>query len=170
MSLEEGASLTIITVMVGVTTAVMTTFTVYYRKKQYEAASKQVNLTALVDVFHLLNNESHRNARRAVYKFHRDILDGKSRLEEEIEQQIATVRSDFEMIGTFIRNGLLSKDVFLDAYWDTTLVCWNALEDNIAAERKMRRNSHYMANFEYLANEAKLYKEKYAPRESVQPY
>jgi hypothetical protein len=170
MSLEEGASLTFITIMVGVTTAIMATATVYLRKKQYEAASKQVRLTALMDVFHLLNNESHRKARQKVYKHHRDTLDGKSPGEEEIHDELATVRADFDMIGTFIRNGLLSKDVFLDAYWDTTLVCWNALEDNIKRERKKRQNSHYMANFEYLANEAKIYKEKYAPRESLEPY
>ncbi len=170
MSLAEEASLTLITIMVGITSAVMATATVYLRKKQYEAAARQVNLTALMDVFHILNNESHRKARHAVYKYHRDILDGKSRNDEDISEQIAMVRSDFDMIGTFVRNKLLSKDAFLDAYWDTTLVCWNALYDNIMTERKMRQNNHYMANFEHLASEAKLYKEKYASRESVQPY
>ena len=170
MSLEEEASLTLITIMVGVTTAIMAILTVYLRKKQYEAASKQVSLTALMDVFNLLHNETHRKARHVVYKYHRDILDGKSRIEEEIDQEMATVRSDFDMIATFIRNGLLSKDVFLDAYWDTTLVCWNALEDNIKNERAKRQNGHYMANFEHLAKEAGLYKKKYAPHETIQPY
>jgi hypothetical protein len=170
MSLEEGTSLTLITIFVGITTAIMTTATVYLRKKQYEAASKQVRLTALMDVFHLLNNETHRRARRTVYKYHRDLLDGKSRDEEEVHEEIATVRADFDMIGTFIRNGLLSKDVFLDAYWDTTLVCWNAVEENVKNERRLRQNSHYMANFEHLAAYAKEYKEKYAPKDSIQPY
>lgn len=170
MSLEEGASLTLITIMVGITTAIMTTFTVYFRKKQYDVANKQVQLTALMEVFRLLNNESHRKARQAVYKYHRDTLDGKNRSEEEVHQEIAMVRSDFDMIATFIRNGLLSKDVFLDAYWDTTLVSWNALQENIMAERKQRQNNHYMANFEHLVLLAREYKEKYAPRESIQPY
>lgn len=170
MSLEEGASLTLITIMVGITTAIMTTFTVYFRKKQYDVTNKQVKLTALMEVFRLLNNEVHRKARQVVYKHHRDKLDGKSINEDEAHEAIAMVRSDFDMIATFIRNSLLPKDVFLDAYWDTTLVCWNALEENIMAERRMRRNNHYMANFEYLATVAKEYKEMYAPRESVQPY
>jgi uncharacterized protein YqgQ len=170
MSLEEGASLTLITIMVGVTTAIMATFTVYFRKKTYDVANKQIQLTALMEVFRLLNNESHRKARQIVYKRHRDALDGKSQNDDDVHQEIAMVRSDFDMIGTFIRNKLLSTDVFLDAYWDTTLVCWNALKENIMAERKMRSNNHYMANFEYLAGVAKEYKEKYAPRESVQPF
>lgn len=170
MSLEEGASLTLITVIVGITTAIVTTVTVYFRKKQYEVADKQFQLTALMEVFRLLNNESHRKARRVVYKHHRDVLDGKPHNEGEIHEEIAMVRSDFDMIATFISNRLLTKEIFLDAYWDTTLVCWNALADNIMAERKLRQNNHYMANFEHLASLAREYKEKYASRESVQPY
>ena len=170
MSLQEGSFLTIITIMVGVTTAIMTTVTVYFRKKQYEVANKQIQLTALMEVFHLLNNDTHRKARQVVYKDHRSRLDGDRTNEEEIRQEIAMVRSDFEMIGTFVRNNLLSYEVFLDAYWDSTISCWNALEDNIMAERKMRRNNRYMANFEYLVGVAKEYKEKYAPNESIQPF
>lgn len=170
MSLEQGATLTIITIMVGVTTTIVTTVTVYFRKKQYDVASKQVQLTALMEVFHLLNNDTHRKARQVVYKHHRSALDGESASEEEIRQEIAMVRSDFEMIGTFVKNNLLSSEVFFDAYWDTTISCWNALEENIMAERKLRRNNRYMANFEYLSGVAKEYKEKYAPDESIQPF
>lgn len=170
MSLGEGASLTLITVIVGFTTAIVTIVTVYFRKKQYEVADKQFHLTALMEVFRLLNNESHRKARKIVYRYHRDLLDGKPRNEEEVHEEIAMVRSDFDMIATFITNKLLAEEVFLDAYWDTTLVCWNALADNIARERKMRQNDHYMANFEHLASLAREYKDKYASRESIQPY
>jgi hypothetical protein len=170
MSLEQGTNLALITIMVGATTAIMTTVTVYFRKKQYEVATKQVHLTALMDVFHLLNNDTHRKARQAVYKHHRSRLDGEKTNEEEIRQEIAMVRSDFEMIGTFVRNNLLSAEVFLDAYWDTTISCWNALEENIMTERKLRRNNRYMANFEHLAGVAREYKEKHAPDESIQPF
>lgn len=165
----EEVSFAAIAVIVGAASAIISTATIYYRKKQFEVTSKQYNLNALLEVFQLLNNESHRMARQAVYKHHRDILDGKS-VDQDISQQMATVRSDFDMIGVFVKNDLLSKEVFLNAYWDTTLVCWNALEDNIAEERKMRWNQNYMANFEYLASEAKLYKEKYMSSESIQPY
>lgn len=170
MSLEEGTTLTIITIMVGVTSAIMTTVTVYFRKKQYDVAKKQVQLTALMEVFHLLNNDTHRKGRQVVYKYHRSRLDGEKTNEGEIGQEIAMVRSDFEMIGTFVKNNLLSSEVFLDAYWDTTISCWNALEDNIMAERRLRKNNRYMANFEYLSGVAKEYKEKYAPDESIQPF
>ena len=160
---------TTITIIVAFASAAVSAFAIYYRKKQYEVTSKQYSLNALMEVFHLLNNETHRMARQAVYRHYRERADGKSE-SDEVSQQIAMVRSDFDMIGTFIRNGLLSKDIFLDAYWDTTLVCWKALEDNIRKERKLRQNQNYMANFEYLASEAQLYKEKYLPRESAEPY
>ena len=94
MSLEEGATLTIITIMVGVTTAIMTTVIVYYRKKQYDVANKQVQLTALMAAFHLLNNDTHRTARQVVYKDHRIRLDGEKTNDEEIRQEIALVRSN----------------------------------------------------------------------------
>jgi hypothetical protein len=165
----EEVPLTAIAVIVGAASALVSTATIYYRKKQYEIAKKQYDLTALFEVFQVLNNESHRMARQAVYRRHRDIMDGKS-VEQDTSQQMAMVRSDFDMIGVFVRNDLLSKEVFLNAYWDTTLVCWNALKDNIAEERKIRGNQNYMANFEYLASEAKLYKEKYLPSESIRPY
>ncbi|AFU60300.1 MAG: hypothetical protein QXX64_03955 [Nitrososphaera sp.] len=166
----EEVPLTAIAVIVGTATAVISAFTIYYRKKQYEIMAKQYNLNALLEVFQLLNNETHRKARQAVYRYHRSRLDGKNPDEEEVGQEIAMVRSDFDMIGTFIRNELISKEVFLDAYWDTTLICWDALKDNIAKERELRQNQHYMANFEHLAYEARQYKEKYMPRESVEPY
>ncbi|HKU49872.1 MAG TPA: DUF4760 domain-containing protein [Nitrososphaera sp.] len=170
MSLEEGTTLTIITVLVAATTAIMTTVTVYFRKKQYDVTRSQVQLTGLMEVFHLLNNDTHRKARQIIYKHHRSRLNGEKTNEEEIHQEIAMVRSDFEMIGTFVKNNLLSSEVFLDAYWDTTISCWNALEENVMMERKLRRNSRYMANFEHLAGVAKEYKEKYAPDESIQPF
>jgi uncharacterized protein YqgQ len=166
----EEVSFTAIAVTVGIASAVISAFTIYFRKKQYEVTAKQYNLNALLEVFQLLNNDTHRKARQAVYRHHRSKLDGKNPNEEDVHQEIAMVRSDFDMIGTFIRNELIPKEVFLDAYWDTTLVCWNALEDNIRKEREIRQNQHYMANFEYLASEAKQYKEKYMPRESVEPY
>lgn len=168
--MAEELSLTAIAIMVGIASAAISAFTIYYRKKQFEITSKQYELNALLEVFQLLNNEAHRKARQVVYNYHRNLLDGKNPLEDEVGQEIAMVRSDFDMIGTFIRNELISKDVFLDAYWDATLVCWNALDDNIGRERKMRQNQHYMANFEHLAAEAQKYKEKYMPRESVEPY
>jgi len=163
-------SLISLTVIVGVASAIVSLFTVYYRKKQYEVTDKQLNLTALLQVFQLLNNESHRTARQVVYRYYKNRLDGKATSDEEISQQIAMVRSDFDMIGTFVRNRLLSKEVFLDAYWDTTIMCWNALVDNVMSERKLRQNQKYMTNFEYLASEARQYKEKYLPRELVEPY
>lgn len=166
----QDASLTAIAVIVGIASAVISTVTIYFRKKQYEVTAKQYNLNALLEVFQLLNNEAHRKARQSVYKYHRSVLDGKNPSEGEVSLEIAMVRSDFDMIGTFVRNELIAKDVFLDAYWDTTLVCWNALEDNIKKEREMRQNRHYMSNFEYLASEARQYKEKNMPRESVEPY
>jgi uncharacterized protein YqgQ len=166
----QDVSLTAIAIIVGIASAVISTVTIYFRKKQYEITAKQYNLTALLEVFQLLNNEAHRKARQAVYRHHRSELDGKKPDEGEVGQEIAIVRGDFDMIGTFIRNELISKEVFLDAYWDTTLVCWNALEDNIRKERELRQNQHYMANFEYLASEARRYKDKYMPRESVEPY
>jgi len=166
----QGDSLFAITILVGIATAIISAFTVFYRKKQYEVNAKQLNLNAYLEVFKLLNDESHRRARRTVYRHHRARLDGKDLDQEEVSEALAMVRSDFDMIGTFIRNHLLSKDVFLDGYWDTTILCWNALEENIREERQKRQNSHYMANFEYLAAQAQEYKEKYMPKESVHPY
>jgi len=67
MSLGEEASLTLITILAGVTSALMAILHVYFRKKQCEAA-KQVSLTALMEVFQMLNNEMRRKARQIAYK------------------------------------------------------------------------------------------------------
>ena len=95
MSLEEGASLTLITIMVGIATTVVATFTVYFRKKQYEVANKQIQLTALMEVFRLLNNEVHRKARQMVYKHHRDVLDGKDLAPDNDDQY------ELRMLGSY---------------------------------------------------------------------
>ena len=38
-------------------------------------------------------------------------------------------------IGSFVRNGLVSKDLFFDVFWNTTIRCWNASKEFIGYRR-----------------------------------
>jgi len=60
---EEG-SFTAIAIIIGIASAIISAFTIYFRKKQYQITSKQYNLIALLEVFKLLNNETRRKARQ----------------------------------------------------------------------------------------------------------
>lgn len=91
--------------------------------------------------------------------------------EDEIPNNAAMVRADIDELGLLVKNGLIPKDVFLSAYWNTVIISWKALKDNIAEERKRRRYPQYMSFFEELCGEADYYAKKIGvDTDNVKPY
>lgn len=158
----------IITDIAGVAIVGLVIVTVYYQKRERK-------FDGMMEVFKLLNGKEQRESRLKLFEaFHmykktNDLGLYQSELYREyVERTI----DDMDEIGSLVRNGLVSKDLFLDVFWNTTIRCWNASREFVDYRRSSRHFPHYMINFETLAKEAELYGKKYhghATNSSVEP-
>lgn len=65
-----------------------------------------------------------------------------------------------DQMGLLIDDGLLDEVMFLKAYWNTVLVSWKALEENINQERSKRTGyKSYMKNFQELKDKARRFRD-----------
>lgn len=136
----------------------------YYPRKQHRTS-------ALLEVFKLLNREEARTYRMHLYRDHYHRLRNIDYLRPlDLDVMSATVRADFDQIGSLVREGLIPKTPLLRAYWATIILSWNALSDNIQQERQKRQSPSYMTNFEDLYGLAEKYKRKHHNDEPVKPY
>src|SRR5881296_3474104 len=118
---------------------------------------RHLDLNSTLEVFKILNNHKHRLAREIVYCAY------KSEDEHVFEREpyhaaAAMVRADMDQVGLLIEDGLLDENKFLKGYWNTVLLAWRALEENIIQERSIRRYDNYMKKFEELSNSARKYR------------
>jgi len=130
---------------------------------------------ALIEVFKLLNDNAHRNARRRVHRLRnassieqkREILyDMNACRKDDLDPKIEAihteskeiVKADFEQIGALVKQQLVPQDDFIEIYWHTIILSWNDLDGEI---KKMKvANPSYMRNFGDLKIKADEYREK----------
>lgn len=134
--------------------------------------NRHTKLSALLEVFKLLNDEDARNYRKFLFMdlYYREHNEQSSRNPEQFDELAQKVRADFDQVGSLVREKLVPKNAFLRVYWDTTIRSWNALHTNVMNERNVRNNTTYMENFEWLNRKANEYKARHHPNESVEPY
>ena len=126
-------------------------------------------LLVLIEVLRILRNEDNRKARRVVYHtFLEYKISKNSKIfqKPKIKNLIDLVKGDFDEIGFWMSIGLLKKEPFFALYSDTIRRCWISLKNNIIIERKLRNKKNskktsevFMNYFEYLANQAKKYRD-----------
>ncbi|HEV2193737.1 MAG TPA: hypothetical protein VGR54_08990 [Nitrosopumilaceae archaeon] len=135
---------------------------------------KQNQTTLILDVFKLLNDDEHRNARKLTYEAYRKFKTSNDITifdDESHYRFISMTASDFDHVGSLIKNSTSIKKVFFDIYADTVIICWKALEEHIKAERNKRKANFYMKFFEWLANEAITYWHQNRQNEPIpEPY
>ncbi len=138
--------------------------------EQQRQAQEGLNfITAMLEVFKLLNDERHRNARREVFKM--KVLNvSKDGLPADYEDNAALVRADFDQIGGLVKSGLVPKELFMLSYADTTLRVWSALKDNLMEEREKRKQPAFQELFEWLYVEAQKWWDIHHPNEPVHLY
>jgi hypothetical protein len=115
---------------------------------------KQNQLNGLMEAFKLLNDENHRKARGDIYSAFKAYQDKNDISVFANKSSVEIVRSDFDQMGSLIKNKTIQKDGFLEAYGETSYRCWNALKAHIEEERIKRNFNHYMENFQWLSDQA----------------
>lgn len=158
----------IITDIAGVAIVGLVIVTVYYQKRERK-------FDGMMEVFKLLNGKEQRESRLRLfeaYHMYKKTNDLGLYQSELYREYVERTIDDMDEIGSLVRNGLVSKDLFLDVFWNTTIRCWNASREFVDYRRSSRHFPHYMINFETLAKEAELYGKKYhghATNSSVEP-
>jgi hypothetical protein len=131
--------------------------TVYYQKRERK-------FDGMMEVFKLLNGTEQRESRSKLfeaYHMYKKTKDLGIFQTEIYRKYVERTIHDMDEIGSLVRNGLVSKGLFFDVYWNITVRCWNASKEFIGYRRSSRQFPHYMLNFETLAREAELYGKKY---------
>ncbi len=126
-------------------------------------------LIVLIEVMRILRNEENRKARRIVYTTYLQYKKNKNLnifKKPKNKSFIDLVKGDLDEIGFWMSIGLLKKEPFFSLYSDTVRRSWIALKPNIVFERKQRKEKNsknkstiFMNYFEYLANQAKKYRD-----------
>jgi hypothetical protein len=134
---------------------------------------KRQRLYAIKEAFEILNKPEHRKAREIVYNALRAYESGQSDIfkNETVKPSAAMVRADLDQIGAFIHYGLIPKNIFLEVYWNTVLICWKALENDINYQREKRGFPYYMHYFQQLKESAEVYwKENHPETKEIRVY
>ncbi|VVC05239.1 Uncharacterised protein [uncultured archaeon] len=157
---EDTKSLVQATWILALSTSVVGISTVISVILYMRDRDRQNQTTLTLEVFKLLNDDVHRNARKLTYEAHR-----KSKTNNDITifddeahyRFISTTASDFDLVGSLIKNSPSIKKIFFDIYAETVIICWKSLEEHIKAERNKRKTNFYMKFFEWLNGEAITY-------------
>ena len=123
-------------------------------------------------VFQLLDDNSHRNARRRIVNLYGEedeyrkekIFKLMGLSEDEIQRKEAIlkesqeiVKADFDQIGSLIKNKEIPKNVFIKIYWHEVLKCWQVLDKDIKKIQNDLNDEKYMENFKHLNDIATKY-------------
>lgn len=152
----------------GVAIVGLVIVTVYYQKRERK-------FDGMMEVFKLLNGTEQRESRLKLFEAYHMYKKTKDLgiFQTDINRTyVERTIHDMDEIGSLVRNGLVSKGLFFDVFWNITVRCWNASKEFIGYRRSTRQFPHYMINFETLAKEAELYGKKYhghASDSSVEP-
>lgn len=147
-----------------------------HEKESIDLQKKQNRFAALIELFKLLNDNAHRNARRRCINLYGvneelkqwNILEfmnatkDKKQIDHNYLHTIhlesrEIVKADFDQIGSLVIEEIIYEKEFLNIYWYEVLKCWKAVFDDIQ-ERREKENYNYMKNFEYLMNKAEVYR------------
>lgn len=132
---------------------------------------QQQKFSSLIQIFQLLDDNKHRNARRRIINLYTDgsnkqrwgtlkYMNGVQKdaeynenfVESNYRESREIVKADFNLIGTLIKSELVEKEKFLQSYWLEVLKCYITLDgfsDEVAPE-----------NFTYLKEEAEKYRQQ----------
>ncbi len=83
-------------------------------------------------------------------------------LHPDLKEDVEKVKSDFEQVAVMVKNGLVDKCAYFDAFYSSMLRCYGALSGNIEKSRDKSGTEHYTTYFEEQSKEAiEYWKEKH---------
>jgi hypothetical protein len=137
---------------------------------------KNLQMRGLVLVFEKLNGDKQRYARKKIFSAYYQCLKQEEKPTEftpdnfkdhpvynivDFNKSVLTyaenVRADLEEIAVMIKNELVEKEAYFDAYWGSMLRCFMALHGFIEATRDKSGTKHYTTYLEQQSYDALRY-------------
>jgi hypothetical protein len=122
---------------------------------------------ALMEVFRLLNDIKHKEARKVVYgdatpaSFEILGLENDRNLDRLMEMSETIVRSDLNEVATMIEHNIIDSKIFVEEYRWVILKVWYKIDPKIIKMRQDIGPSDYVKNFERLKTKAEKYAKKH---------
>jgi hypothetical protein len=120
---------------------------------QTRGAEKARQLQATLAIFDNLGSDEQRALRRFVYN---ELPEIPTDFSDETVMKLEKVCDAFQRAGLLFNRGLVSKDVLLHYYGETTVRCWDKLQPYVEHARP-QRGDRFLIDFERLAKAAKEY-------------
>ena len=138
-------SLTIATIILASVTLGTGFVTIWYMRKENKRK-------AMLDVFGMLNNDTQKNAERALLENYRNnsLYDGQILREHLVESSAKIVWRNSDQIGLLIKRGLIAKKDFFYMFGKIAIIQhWILFQE--MNRRRMMGESDFMVNFTLLA-------------------
>ena len=147
------------------TAAAIAAVAVSYITHSFE--KKKFRLSALMEVFRLLNDIKHKEARKVLYgdattaSYEILGLENNKSFDALMEMSETIVRSDLNEIATLIEHDIIDCKIFVEEYSWIILKVWYKIEPKIIKRRHNIGPSDYMKNFEQLKTKAEEYAKRH---------
>jgi len=109
-----------------------------YNKKQHDR-------TAMIDVFHMLNNSTHKNAEEFLRQaYSENKLMSVQHIVDEHKQSAITVERNYDQIGVLIREKLIPNNPYYVTFGSTTVVSYRILYDELKKKRHILKKKIFV--------------------------
>lgn len=136
-----------------------------FLKEQNEISKGHVEYLGVLEVMKSFNNDENGRRRDELYsKFqNNNLYDANDYIfDKETRNDVASIRGNYDMIGSLVKNGFVQKEKVLDMYAESIIMMYKVLRPHINYERTQRKSKKFAENFKWIFDEAKKYwKENY---------
>lgn len=137
------AASAVIAVAFGIVTAIT------YQKRQTTTGDRQYQLSALLEVFRMMNDKELKFTRETLYNTHEHSTYDRQFYRDNFDH----LRSILDMIGYLYHTNAVPRKVLLEMYWYVIIHCWVCLEPYIMEVRK-NEIKFFSQSFEILKDAA----------------
>jgi len=135
-----------VSAVVGIAFGIIIAIT--YQRRQTNTADRQYQLTALLEVFEMMNDKDMKFARETLYNTHEHSTYNRQFYRDAFDH----LRSILDMIGLLYHRNAIPRDILLEMYWYVIIHCWICLEEYITDVRQ--QIPMFSQSFELLKDEA----------------
>lgn len=155
-------NITITDVVIAISAVIALAFGIYtahkFQSRQAETADKQYQLTALLEIFKMMNADEQKQLRATLYDGHNRKI---SYDRYYHRQAFEKLRSVLDMVGVLYHQNAVPREALLEMYWHVIIHCWVCLEQYIMDIRTSDKIPMFSKPFEIVKDAALEHHRKY---------
>lgn len=144
-------------ILVLVAGLLIAAYAAYFAFGQWREAKKARILPAYLHFESIIGNPTSRAARKFIYEENQKNLVDPT---DEVREKIDLVCVPFDIMGVLVKEKLMHTPLVFSPFYDVIIKVWSKTSPFIHAQRENRENESYMADFEFLYEEAENFRVK----------